>query len=318
MHHGLYQNETTEYCHWHVNEAHYLEPWGDARAYDGTVSIVQPLIAPLYDGKSEHELVSALSGVSDATGYDMVRAYWQKQHAARTSRLLAQVAARWLDRRYDLLGEIGFREGGAFARIAVGRCRPKFSRGHLPPRSLDLRRQFANNGWLQELPKPMTKLTWDNAVLISPKMATREGLKTEDMVEIELNGRKVNCRSGSRRDIPTTPSRCFWDTGASARESRERALASMSIRCAPARLRGSRRRQAHQDRGQLRACLHAGLPDNGNAQRRDPSARARSDPRGISQGSELRAGRASCRENSRCIPTSTTPSRTTPGAWRST
>ncbi len=64
-----------------MNEAHALEAWGDTRAYDGTVSIVQPLIAPLYAGKSAQELVSALSGVSDATGYDMVRAYWQKQHA---------------------------------------------------------------------------------------------------------------------------------------------------------------------------------------------------------------------------------------------
>ena len=63
-----YQDETAELCQWHVNEAHYLESWGDARAYDGTVTIVQPLIAPLYSGKSAHELVALLAGQAEATG----------------------------------------------------------------------------------------------------------------------------------------------------------------------------------------------------------------------------------------------------------
>ena len=81
VHLGLYQNETAELCQWHVNEAHYLEAWGDARAYDGTVSIVQPLIAPLYNGKSACELVSMLSGQSDTGGHEIVQAYWKKQHS---------------------------------------------------------------------------------------------------------------------------------------------------------------------------------------------------------------------------------------------
>ena len=80
VHLGLYQNETAELCHWHVNEAHYLEAWGDGRAYDGTVSIVQPLIAPLYEGKSTCELVSMLSGQADTSGHEIVQAYWKKQH----------------------------------------------------------------------------------------------------------------------------------------------------------------------------------------------------------------------------------------------
>ncbi len=80
VHHGLYQNETAELCQWHVNATHELEAWGDARAYDGTVSIIQPLIAPLYSGKSALEFVALLSGQADATGYDLTRAYWQKQH----------------------------------------------------------------------------------------------------------------------------------------------------------------------------------------------------------------------------------------------
>jgi MoCo/4Fe-4S cofactor protein with predicted Tat translocation signal len=190
IHHGLYQNETSEFCHWHVDEAHSLEAWGDARAYDGTVSIIQPLIAPLYSGKSAHELVSALSGVSDATGYDLVRAYWQKQHSG------ADFEAFWRKSLHD-----GWIEGTAYAPKSVS------AKANIPAEAaadqksfeINFRRdpsvydgQFSNNGWLQELPKPMTKLTWDNAVLVGPKMAEREQLQTDDVVTIELAGRKVS------------------------------------------------------------------------------------------------------------------------------
>ena len=192
IHQGLYQNETSEYCHWHVNEAHSLEAWGDTRAYDGTVSIVQPLIAPLYAGKSAPELVSALSGVSDVTGYDLVRAYWQKQHAG------ADFEDFWRKSLHD-----GWVEGTTYSPksfSAKGTPAPSApTTGDPNTLEVNFRRdpsvydgQFANNGWLQELPKPMTKLTWDNALLIGPKMAEREGLKTEEMVTLELNGRKAN------------------------------------------------------------------------------------------------------------------------------
>jgi molybdopterin-containing oxidoreductase family iron-sulfur binding subunit len=190
IHHGLYQNETSEYCHWHVNEAHSLEAWSDGRAYDGTVSIVQPLIAPLYSGKNAHELVAALSGIGDATGFDIVRAYWQKQHAG------ADFEAFWRKSLHD-----GWVEGTAFAPKSVT-AKNTGAAGATPAQAdsleINFRRdpsiydgQFANNGWLQELPKPMTKLTWDNAVLVGPKMAAREHLSTEDMVTLELSGRKI-------------------------------------------------------------------------------------------------------------------------------
>src|SRR5581483_6036402 len=81
VHHGLYQDETAELCQWHVPATHELESWGDARAYDGTVSIIQPLIAPLYNGKSAVEFMAMLSGQGDTTGYELVRSYWQKQHS---------------------------------------------------------------------------------------------------------------------------------------------------------------------------------------------------------------------------------------------
>jgi molybdopterin-containing oxidoreductase family iron-sulfur binding subunit len=189
VHHGLYQNETAELCQWHVNQAHELEAWGDARAYEGTVSVTQPLIAPLYGGKSPLEFVALLAGQADATGYDLVRAYWQKQHAG------ADFEAFWRKSLHD-----GWVEGTTLSPKSPKNLAPGFSvigtiKGEI---ELNIRRdptiydgQFSNNGWLQELPKPMTKLTWDNAVLIGPKMAARLDIHTEDVVELELNGRKA-------------------------------------------------------------------------------------------------------------------------------
>src|SRR5579862_1836785 len=173
-HHFLYQNETAELCHWHVNASHELEAWGDARAYDGTVSIIQPLIAPLYNGKSALEFIALLSGQADANGYDLVRAYWQKQHTG------ADFEQFWRKSLHD-----GWIEGTILPTKSVA---VKSSANFAPASTdetataieLNIRRdstiydgQFSNNGWLQELPKPMSKLTWDNAVLIGPKMAER-------------------------------------------------------------------------------------------------------------------------------------------------
>jgi MoCo/4Fe-4S cofactor protein with predicted Tat translocation signal len=77
VHLSLYKDETSELCHWNIPETHYLEAWSDTRAYDGTVSIIQPLIAPLYDGKSVHELLAVFQNQFDRKGYDIVRAFWQ-------------------------------------------------------------------------------------------------------------------------------------------------------------------------------------------------------------------------------------------------
>jgi len=190
VHYGLYQNETAELCQWHVPATHELETWGDARAYDGTVSIVQPLIAPLYNGKSALEFVALLSGQADATGYDLVRAYWQKQHTG------PDFEQFWRKSLHD-----GWIEGTAFTSKSLSaKAVPAAQSAGADPNAIELniRRdptiwggEFSNNGWLQELPKPMTKLTWDNAILIGPKMAQRLGIATEDVVELELNGKKV-------------------------------------------------------------------------------------------------------------------------------
>jgi Fe-S-cluster-containing dehydrogenase component len=158
------------------------------------VSLVQPLIAPLYAGKSAHEMLSALIGVSDASGYDIVRGYWQKQNAG------PEFEAWWRKTLND-----GFVEGSAYTPKAASLKLPSLPAATVVDANSDansleinLRRdpsvydgQFANNGWLQELPKPMSKLTWDNAVLMGPRMADREGIKTMDVVTLELGERKI-------------------------------------------------------------------------------------------------------------------------------
>jgi len=192
IHHGLYQDETAELCHWHLNEAHYLEAWGDARAYDGTVTIVQPLIAPLYGGKSANEVVAMIAGRTEATGHDLVQNYWRKQqHAA------ADFDTFWRKSLHD-----GWMEGTTFApkQVTAKEPGPATPPASSDPRAIEINfrhdssiwdGRFANNGWLQEVPRPMSKMTWDNPVLMGPAMAERLGIKTEDIVELELNGKKV-------------------------------------------------------------------------------------------------------------------------------
>jgi MoCo/4Fe-4S cofactor protein with predicted Tat translocation signal len=190
VHYGLYQDETAELCQWHLSEAHYLEAWGDSRAYDGTVSIVQPLIAPLYNSKSVYEIVALLAGDNDATGHDIVQGYWKKQHPA------ADFDMFWRKSLHD-----GWIEGTMFAPKSVSVKSPSLPVPAQPSQNaieINFRRdpsiydgRFSNNGWLQELPKPMSKMTWDNPVLVGPAMAQRLQLQSEDMVSLELNGQKI-------------------------------------------------------------------------------------------------------------------------------
>jgi molybdopterin-containing oxidoreductase family iron-sulfur binding subunit len=197
---GSHRNETAELCQWHVPEAHYLESWSDARAYDGTVSIIQPLIEPLYNGKSAHEIIAVLAGDSAATGHDLVQAYWQKQHTG------ADFDTFWRKSLHD-----GWVEGTTYApkqAIAKGVGNENTPRSttmmtitspsRIAGTELNFRRdpsiydgRFSNNGWLQELPKPLTKLTWDNPIMIGPAMAERLKLNFKDVAELEFNGKKV-------------------------------------------------------------------------------------------------------------------------------
>ena len=191
VHLGLYQDETAKYCHWHLCATHSLEQWGDTRTFDGTVSFVQPLIAPLYGGHSESELIAFLTNRDEASSYALTQGYWQTQHTELDFK-------RWWDRSlHD-----GFVAGSAFvpktvtAKVAL----PGVAAGNAATSGgleIIFRRdatiydgRFANNGWLQETPKPMTQVCWDNPVLMSVATAKKLKLKSEDEVELELNGRK--------------------------------------------------------------------------------------------------------------------------------
>ena len=232
VHLSLYDDETSELCHWQIPEAHFLESWSDARAYDGTVSIVQPLIAPLYGGKSAHELLAAMGDRPEQSGYDIVRQYWSRVQLAAGSGSVVSAATepsegpalspefdaawrRWLHDgvvpntafqprsvsvQSGVLGQAGQLAPAGGPSTGAGQGLEIVFRND--PSILDGR--FANNGWLQELPKPITKLTWDNAVLVSPATAERlkaggvpsaqggeHGNITSSLVELRYRGRKV-------------------------------------------------------------------------------------------------------------------------------
>jgi molybdopterin-containing oxidoreductase family iron-sulfur binding subunit len=189
---GLYVNETAQLCDWFLNGTHYLEHWSDARAFDGTAGIVQPLIAPMYGGKSAHELLNAFGNNADQSGYDTVRGYWR----ARFKGGDADFESWWRQSVHD----------GYIANSAPPSRLVPVKTMAFPPQAppadgieLILRAdpsvydgRFANNAWLQELPKPMTQVTWDNPVLVGPAMGRRMDLKYGDVIEIETStGRKV-------------------------------------------------------------------------------------------------------------------------------
>jgi molybdopterin-containing oxidoreductase family iron-sulfur binding subunit len=194
IHLGAHFDETSFLCDWHIPAAHELEMWSDARAYDGTTTILQPLIAPLYDGKSPHELLAALAGEGPQTGYEILQAHWMKEFGEENS------GARWRKAVHD----------GVVADFGAEAVTPElnFSAADdqisTPPDAkedslqIDIRPdptigdgRFANNGWLQELPKPLTKITWDNVALVSPRTAETYSLSNGQIAELRVGKRSV-------------------------------------------------------------------------------------------------------------------------------
>jgi molybdopterin-containing oxidoreductase family iron-sulfur binding subunit len=296
VHHGLYQDETSDHCHWHIPAAHELESWGDARAFDGTVTIQQPLIEPLYGGKTAAELLAAgMGNQADATSYDLVRQYWTSRLPGLTAGLAdaakdtagggsittllgmggafpgasgvggtvppvttgnqaagplagavanatstpgipaangaaapangaapasggtAAPAAGAAATGANAAFEKAWREalhaglipataaprataalnGGAVqaaageVQAALGRVKPGEITLLLRPDPTIWDGRYASNVWLQELPKPVTKLVWDNALILGPKTAARLKLTWHDTVEVALGGRTL-------------------------------------------------------------------------------------------------------------------------------
>ncbi|HEV2646569.1 MAG TPA: TAT-variant-translocated molybdopterin oxidoreductase [Acidobacteriaceae bacterium] len=191
VHLGSHVDETGALSVWHINKTHYLESWSDARAYDGTISIVQPMIAPMYGGHSAHEVLQALLDNPELSAFDAVQAN------AKTY-IKGDFAAAWRKALHD-----GWVDGTAFTASSAspkggasqGMAAPATPAGsyevsfRADPSLYDGR--FANVGWLQELPKQITNLSWDNAALMSLATAETLGVDQSDAVEIDVNGRKL-------------------------------------------------------------------------------------------------------------------------------
>lgn len=199
IHLGTHANETSDLAEWHLPEAHFLESWGDARAADGSLSVIQPLVMPLYGGKSRIELVAALHRDELVDGFGLVRDTWLE-------RILGDgnIEPRWNRTLHDgvlaesalppidvpstpdvgasIVEQIGqtFRAGGQSELEIVFTLAAGVHDG-----------RFANNGWLQELPDPLTKICWDNAALVSPKTAHALGVGNGDLVQLEYRGRRL-------------------------------------------------------------------------------------------------------------------------------
>ncbi len=199
VHVGQHEDETARASSWHLPQTHYLEAWGDGRTYDGTLSVIQPLIAPLYaDAHSDIEILSALvTGGDDQTGYDIVRAQWQTVFADGFE-------AAWRKTLHD-----GFVPDTRYATAALSAAAPNLTTlpsvdeddlevvFRLDPTVLD--GAFANNAWCQEVPDPMTKIVWDNVAVMSPATAEHLGVHARyskgnyysDIIELTVGGRTV-------------------------------------------------------------------------------------------------------------------------------
>ena len=251
VYHGLYVDETANLCHWNVADTHPLESWGDARAFDGTVSIIQPLIAPLYEGRSAAEVLGLFTSQADRRGYQVVKDYWTRAFGGGTGWTILDSSGApfkdadtfWRRALHDgfiagtaivdggpatpfvatpaatpsIATPAGATPAGAAAAVAVmpleNPAAAQSPAGSPPsPASSSPAAQttgtpadggleiifrpdptvwdgsFANNGWLQELPKPLTKVTWDTCAWINPRLASQRDLEDGDVIEMKYRG----------------------------------------------------------------------------------------------------------------------------------
>jgi len=244
VYHGLYRDETADLSHWNIPDTHPLESWGDPRAYDGTVTIMQPLIAPLYSAHSAHEVLGALTGQPGRKTMEIVKDYWTRAFPGASGWTIRNALGESFgsaDAFWKQVVHDGFIPGtataqggpatpfqpapkppapppavaGAAAGVAAAADAATAQSTPAPPTPSPEPRapnpppaaqaagalelifrpdptvwdgRFANNGWLQETPKPLTKLTWDTAAWISPKLAEDRSLDRGDVIELRYRG----------------------------------------------------------------------------------------------------------------------------------
>lgn len=197
VHLGSHVDETGQISHWHINSAHYLESWSDCRAWDGTVSVVQPMIAPLYNGHTAHEVLQALLNEPMLSTYAAVRETWLPV-IQKNETVPGDVEMAWRKVLHD-----GWIEGTAFDKTAKANVTAAF-RGTVPaPAPLDAVEiifrpdpsvydgRWSNVGWLQELPKPVTSLSWDNGALMPGALISHLKVGEEDIVELSVGNTRV-------------------------------------------------------------------------------------------------------------------------------
>jgi molybdopterin-containing oxidoreductase family iron-sulfur binding subunit len=188
-HLGSHYDETGQLSHWHITAAHYLESWSDARAYDGTVSIVQPMIDPLYRGHTAHHVFQALLNDPMVSPYDAVR-------ETQKANIKGDFETGWRKALHDgWIADTAYAKGSATGAAKSGSNVPTPT----PKDSLEIifrpdpniyDGRWNNVGWLQEMPKPVTSLSWDNAAIVSAATLTAKGWEEDDIIEITVgNGR---------------------------------------------------------------------------------------------------------------------------------
>ncbi len=190
-HLGSHLNETGSIAHWHIPAAHFLESWSDARAYDGTVSIVQPMIDPLYGGKTAHDVFQVLLSEPELSAYEAVRETWKPVIKGDFETGWRKVLhAGWIDETAFQKNSKGSSTVAFKGKIPTPTAKDSLEIIFRPdPNVYDGR--WSNVGWLQELPKPVTNLSWDNAAIVSGAMLTKLGVEEDDIVELTVGNGKV-------------------------------------------------------------------------------------------------------------------------------
>jgi molybdopterin-containing oxidoreductase family iron-sulfur binding subunit len=237
---GYYEDETSRFANWHVPLAHYLESWGDARAADGSYTSVQPMIMPLFGGWSEIDLLAVVAGRPKPQGPELI------QETFREVATPTDFLAGWAKFLHD-----GFLAKSAPQPAALtfsGASAITFAKENYSAPAADENSfevvlvadtkvddgRYANNGWLQELPDPITKLTWDNAAQISPASAGKLGLRVATSSRFPPMAARLKSRCSSRQVMRINPSAFRLVTGVISTVAwAGRGSVSMRIRCAP-------------------------------------------------------------------------------------